>query len=454
MATFTVTWVPTNGSTYEIWYGKLTEVGTTSLPPTTGWTEALGSPFDSTLGTATISGLDDNTQYRVVSRADCGANDSPWVERGGYKLVCPTFSVVADPVPGDAVGASISATVNLSNLVEFEIIASSVTLTVKKTSDSSIVATKVWSTPYTSSTLTNTFANLLTGTSYTVYLSIHDTVAGTDIACSNQPVTTNTPVVVPPPVCNAPTFSVGNITASGFVITVTSSSIPGDTYDVSTNGGTFWSVLGQTSPISVTGLTANTPYVVMVRRNCVGGGQGVSTSQTISTGRDAITGSITIDAAAAVGQSPIKVTVNLQQPLTDPLTLYFGYTWKNLCNTCPGQHCSWSNGYDIFTVPSGGQSCPTVPNGNTYSGPPHLPFVVVVPPGTINYQTTSGIYTTLGNPGPSGGVIGPWLNLTGTNTVDNGYTDFYVKVQSPTGKYANFTLTHGTIVNRAVIHNV
>src|ERR1700754_353990 len=98
MADITIQWVPVNGSSYEIWYSKLSTVGSISEPPAVGWIQAIGSPFDSSLGIAVIAGVDDNTQYRVDVRNDCTSNDSPWEDSIRYKLLCPAFSLVANPL--------------------------------------------------------------------------------------------------------------------------------------------------------------------------------------------------------------------------------------------------------------------------------------------------------------------------------------------------------------------
>lgn len=464
MATATITWIPTSGSNYEIWYAKLSVVGSTSLPPDSGWTQASGSPFASTLGTATINGLDDNTQYRIATRNDCTSLDSAWSSSTKFKLDCPTFSLVANPVSTSDVGASITATINLVNLVEFEAITSSITLTVTKTSDSSIAATKVFTSPYDSSTLATTFLGLLATTGYTVVLTMQD-AAGT-VTCDSHNITTQTPVVIPPPTCTAPTFTIGSITTTTLIITITSSVITGDTFSVSLDGGVTYVTTAPTVPINIGGLLSGTSYQIVVRRNCVGGGQGISTSQTISTLVPSIVGAISLNVPSAFQQGTVTVMVTFPQPTPAPLTLYLGYTWENRCNLCSGFVCTWSNGYDIFPQV---QSCPPSSSGgpiaadsqgDSFSGPPHLPFVVNVPQGVTTFTATN-IYTTLGNPGPSGGVIAPWQysdpNPGGGRPGQvraRGYIDLYVHIQNPSGYTSAFTMNNGQNVTGVTIHNV
>lgn len=457
MATATITWVPVNGSNYEIWYAKLSVVGSTSTPSSIGWTQATGSPFDSSLGIATINGLDDSTQYIFASRNDCTSSDSPWQTNIKYKLVCPAFSPVANPVSPTDAGASISTIVNLLNLVEFEAIASSVTLTFKKTSDSSVADTKVFNSPYASSTLTYTSSSLLVTTGYTIYLSVHDGIANTDIACSNQSISTQTPAAIPPPVCTAPTFTISNVATTSLDITITSTLLTGDTFDVSIDGGiSYVSIGNSTSPVTISGLLSGTIYQVVVRRNCVGGGQGISTSQTITTLTPTITGTISLNAPSSSGQSTTYVVVTFPQPTPVPLTLYLGYTWQNHCSCLSGS-CTWSNGYDIFpqvqSCPPSGSGGPNAADtqGDPYSGPPHLPFVVNVPQGVTTF-TANNIYTTLGNPGPNGGVLGSWQTVFLRSS--DRYTDLYVHIQNPVGYTGSFTMANGQNITGVIIHNV
>lgn len=448
MATALITWVPTSGSNYEIWYSKLSVVGSTSLPPSSGWTQASGSPFASTLGTASITGLDDNTLYRIATRNDCSSLDSAWSSSTKYKLDCPTFSLVANPVSVSDVGASITATINLTNLVEFEAIVSSITLTVTKTSDSSVASTKVFSSPFDSATLTNTFSGLLVTTSYTVTLTMHDNIGNTIVTCDSHNITTQTPVVIPPPVCTAPTFTIGSITTTTFVISITSSTNTGDTFSVSLDGGVTYVTTAPVTTITISGLISGTSYQVVVRRNCVGGGQGISTSQTITTLVPTIIGTISMNATPGSGQQNVFFIFTFPTPTPAPLTLYLGFTLNEKCNSCGGGRCNVSNGYSIFTAPA--QTCPSSPSGDIfYNADPSQPFSINIPAGVTTFN--SGIHvTSVGAAFPNNN---PWVY--DVNFPGLGLTDVYVKLQSPTNFTSNFTKATGTnITNDFAIHNV
>lgn len=456
MADITINWVPVNGGSYEIWYSKLSTVGTTSEPPTTGWIQAAGSPFDSSLGTASILGVDDNTQYRVDTKNDCSQNDSAWTDDIRYKLVCPTMSLSANPVSPSDAGASISTLVALSNRIEFETIASSITLQIRKTSDGSIIETKVISSPYSTDSLSYTFNNLLTGTNYTVYLSMQDSIVGAIVSCSNQAATTQTPVIVPPPVCNTPTFSITNVTANTATINITSTLNSGDVYDISLNGGTSYTYTSiTTQSFIVNSLNAATSYQIVVRLNCIGGGIGTSTSQTFTTNALVINGTIamnsSINAVGTFASGTLYLTFTFPQPTPSPLTLYFGYTHENGCSTCVGGKCNWSNGYGIFTPPT--QTCPGSPTGNINSGGhPNYPFVVNIPQGVTTFNSGTNIHTI--DPSPSL-PNNPWQNYGAGNTGGaRGFTDLYVKVQNPSGYNAAFSITNGQNISGVTIHNV
>lgn len=455
MATATVDWVPTSGGSYEIWYGKLSVVGTTSLPPDSGWIQATGSPFNSSLGEATITGLDDNTQYRVVSRADCTGLDSTWIDDTGYKLICPALQLTTNPInaPTNYIVASLTAV----NLLEFETIASALTLVIKKTSTGAIVETKTLTAPYTpnfSGSLTYTFNNLLPSTQYTVYLTIHDGILNQDITCSNVSQTTPTPVVTPPPVCTAPTFTLSNAQPTSLQVNITSTILTGDTFDVSLDGGVTYPTTGQTvSPIIISaGVSPGTQYTVMVRRHCQAGGVNTSTSQTLTTPNTMISGTISMNSdRSAVGtfaSGTLYLAFNFPLPTPAALTFYFGYTHENSC-TCPGGKCKWSNGYDIFTPAPTDQNCSGTPIGNiTTGGVPHYPFVVVVPQGVTTFTTDTNIHTS--NPSPSL-PNNPWQNTGAGNNGARGYTDLYVKID---GYSNNLTMVNGANISGVTIHNV
>lgn len=450
MADIVIDWVPVNGGSYEIWYAKLSTVGTTSEPPSSGWIQAAGSPFDSSLGTASILGVDNNTQYRVDTRNDCTQNDSTWTDDIRYKLVCPSMSLVANPVSPSDAGASITASVVLSNRIEFETITNSITLQIRKTSDNSVVETKVISASYPTDTLSYIFNNLLTGTNYTVYLSIQDGIAGTSINCSNQALTTQTPIVVPPPVCNAPTFSVTNVTSNAATITVTSTLNSGDTYDISLNGGTSYGYTGIiTQSFQLTGLTAATNYQIVVRLNCIAGGIGVSTSQTFGTNPNVIQGLISMEIQEPYTSHQLDTTIRVTFPSPTPsaVTLYIGALFEQGCNSCASRLCKVPWGYEIFTQPS--DVCAGYPVG----APAKSAYVLNVPAGVTTYSARNIIQVVPpGGCGPCHALVTlePYLGIVR----GRGWTDLYVKVISPAGYNAAFTYQNSTNIQGVVVHNV
>lgn len=452
MATFTVEWAPTNGGSYEIWYGKLSVVGTTVLPSSSGFTQVTGSPFDSSLGVAVISGLDDNTQYRILSRADCTNLDSIWIDESGYKLICPTLSVIANPLVSGI--ASITATVTPVNLIEFEAVATTISLVLKNTVTSAIVETKVFTTPYTSP-ISYIFNNLLVNTQYTCYLSIHDNVATQDITCSNQSATTPIPVVVPPPVCDPPTFTLSNINISSVQINITSTIITGDTFDISVNGGTSYPFTGYTTtPIILsTGLSPATQYTVVLKRHCQLGGVSTSTSQTFTTDPQIIQGTVAFSALSSSSTSPITATFTFPQPTAFPIQVNLGYIEQYGCgaNNCL---CNQSMGYEIFTIPSGGQNCTAFPNGPVFYGPLGKPFVINIPAGVTTYANTR-VLTQSQQDANNG--YSPWQYTPASGRFNHakGITDVYIKVVLPAGYSASFNKANGAnIDNIVVLHNV
>lgn len=462
MATATITWVPVNGSNYEIWYAKLSVVGSVNLPPSAGWVQATGSPFDSSLGTATITGLDDNTQYRFASRNDCSPSDSPWQTIIKYKLVCPTFSVVANTVGATDVGASISITVNLLNYVEYGAIANT-TLTIKKTSDSTIADAKEFFGPYDSSTLTYTSSGLLVGTGYTVYLTIHDSIVATgDTTCTNQSITTQVPTSTPPPVCGTPTFTLGGLTYNSLQVFITNG-LTGDTYDVSVDGGASYVILGVdgSTPITVIGLNSGTSYQVVVRRNCIAGGQSVSTSQTTTIPIPTIVGTMSIIRTTPFSTNNSefgKLAFTFTQPTPAPLTILFGYQWEHRCPACSGGNCIWSAGYDIF--PAVNTCPPPAQLGDEQGGAAHYPYIINIPAGVTTY-TAINFITQAGGPGtytPEGIYIGHyWETISGNigGGSARNYTDAYLRISSPAGYTANFTYSDAdTVIKGVNLHNV
>lgn len=459
-----VNWTPTNGDNYEIWYAPLSTVGTTSIPPSTGWVQATGSPFDSTLGTATITGLNDNTKYRIDTRSDCTSTDSGWTDNVAYKLVCPGCTLTPLTVTSGQTGASIASQIIIENYLEFETIATSITLTATPQGSSTVAQTQVFTAPYSLGTLNYTFNNLLTGTTYVFALSIFDSIANATVSCGTQNSTTLTPTVVPPPTCTVPVFALSNITASSVVVNIMSSLSSGDTFDISINGGaSFISTSNTATPITINGLTQSSTYQVVVRRNCGAGGTSMANSQTFTTLGQVIPGTITMDSSINATTAPaltfgtvfLKFTFPSATPA--PITLYFGCACNLSCNTtiCAAGTCTYVNGTNIFSPSS--SICPQPFQGQTgldLSGTGQYPFQVLIPQGVTSFTTNTNIRTIF----PT--TQNPWTNFSARNTlggsghVGKGYTDLYVHVQSPSGYSGSFTMVDGTNIKGVTLHNV
>lgn len=464
MATAVVNWTPSNGTTYEIWYAKLSVVGTTSLPPTSGWTQATGSPFDSSLGVASIPGLDDNTIYRIAARIDCTGPDSDWVSISDYKLVCPGLGVVANPTDSNP-GASVTATITILNYIEFEAIAPTITVAIRKTSGVTIEQSHQFTAPYPNSVLTWTFPSLVNSTQYTVILTVQDSIASSTVSCGTQTVTTSSAVIVPPPFCFSPDFTLSAISKDTVDVTVTSTILTGDTFDISIDGGLTYSFLNVATPtFQVFGLTPATMYQIVVRRNCGAGGSNASTSQTFTTNAATIVGTVSMNSSVNLrGQftsGDLYLLFTFPAPTPFPITLYFGFTFETSCGPCAGGVCYYSNGYSMFTPVSGranGLCAGTLANGATYYGNSHpeSPFVVNIPQGVTTYNSGTSIRTTTSTVPYSPSFDRQWLNNgTGTIPAARGYVDLFVKANSPSGYSTALTIAPGLNINIPTLHNV
>jgi len=84
--TATVTWTPNGGETqWDVVYGAITETDPTTLTPI--------SPAPSDLPEVTLTGLTENTRYKVWVRSVCGADNGVWIGPKIFKTACsPTDS--------------------------------------------------------------------------------------------------------------------------------------------------------------------------------------------------------------------------------------------------------------------------------------------------------------------------------------------------------------------------
>lgn len=472
MPTITATWIPSNGSTYEVWYAKQSVVGTTTVPPSTGWTQAPGSPFDSSLGTASITGVDDNTIYVTAIRNDCGdTSDSAWTTNTIAKLDCPTLSLVANPINTGDTGASITANLTISNPVELGSLTGVLNLQIIQTGASSGAIFHALSQPFATS-MSYTFSNLLTGTSYDVGVLMNNTLnGGAVVFCNPQTITTQTPVVVPPPTCATPTFTLTNITATGVTINFNDTD-PIQYWGVSLDGGVTYPIDGipstQTS-YTFSNLTVNTQYKVIVRALCVSSATSVSTSQTFTTTTQTVQGYMqvisNINATTAnsgtLGNMSIQFT--FPQPTPVPLTIYVGFIFgvpvsQSICSSYGGYY---AQGVSIFTPPAGYCYTGSMP-GLDHSGNGNSPLVISIPQGVTSYNASS-IYTQYAVSGTCIGCtneafynqsIRAFIGSGIPNGVVHGLTEVFVKVNSPSGYQAAFRLQPYANLPLLVLQNV
>jgi hypothetical protein len=444
MATFNISWTPCGSSSdaQYIYYGKSNIVTGTPISGT-GWTLYTGAALSNSIGSATINGLDDNVEYTVYGYCHCpAAGNGPLSNFGPViKYACPVLSNIAPTYNGVSYALAIPNSANNSGTwIEKTLV------NLYDSSLQNLLQTNTYGNPF-GPTITGSFTALNSSSNYNLQVVYSNNTGTKTNQCGSSPFTTSAP-------CTAPTVTVNNPTANTFDVNWTPTT--GGTFDVLVNNNVVASGL-TTGPYTVTSLAPATIYQVNVRKNCTTGGNAISATQNITTSNANVNGVISMNSNVNVvnnsQQGNLSLSFSFPQPTQFPMTLYFGYTHENACNSCTGGKCNWSNGYDIFTPPNGAQNCPGSPSGDGYSGPPHLPFVVNIPQGVTTYNSGTSIYTTLGNPGPSGGVIGPWQNLGGGPGA-RGYTDLYVKVNSPNGYSANFTITNGTNISGVNIHNV
>ena len=85
-----------------------------------------------------------------------------------------------------------------------------------------------------------------------------------------------------PNACDAPTFNVSNITDTSAIVTITNYNI-GNAYDLSIDGGITYLFVGITNPFIITGLDADTQYLIVVKAHCGLTGIGISNTTVINT---------------------------------------------------------------------------------------------------------------------------------------------------------------------------
>lgn len=260
-------WIPQAGIiAQEVWYGKLTDVGST-LPPGAGWSQGANL-YAATANNATLFNLDENTQYQFLVKSHCSTGDSGWSVLGSYKLVCPTIGVVSHTT-------SIDVTLSVLNAAELSKLVSNLTLTIQEVSSGNVKGIINFSGPSIISTITHNFGSLSASTNYLISLSYAFIPGGPATLCSTKATSTSIS-----PTCSTITFGLSNITTVGFTVTP-SGLVGGDTYDISTDGGATFIPGSQPTYTFVT-LTPGTTYSVVVRRNCGNGTSSLTTPQSVT----------------------------------------------------------------------------------------------------------------------------------------------------------------------------
>lgn len=410
-----------------LYYGKTNIVTGTPISGT-GWTLYTGAPLSNTTSSATITGLDDNVEYTFYIYCHCPTSGNGPLSNYGpvIKYVCPTVQSTIPTFNGVSYTLSVPASSNNTGSWIQTIV-----VQVYDSSGVNLLSTNVHNQPF-ASTISSSFTGLSASTNYQLKLSYSNSASSRSSACSSTPFTTAA-------ACTAPTVTVSNITANSFDVSWTPST--GGSFDILVNNAVVASGL-TTGLYTVTGLSAATIYQLNVRKNCTTGGTAVSTTQNITTVNALISGVISMNSdtntVGGLSEGSLFLAFSFAQPTAFPMTLYFGFT-----NSPTGGSCSYSNGYLIFTPPVGAQNCSGIPIGDTYygDGVPSSPFVVNIPQGVTTYNSGTQINTL--TPSTHGHY---WLN-------QSQYTDLYVKVNSPSGYNANFTIANGSNITGVNIHN-
>lgn len=155
-ATAVINWTNASGSAQELFYGK--DLLVTGLPGVgSGWTPSPNNPLGSSVGTQTISGLDDNVKYKFLVKGDCTNSQNIYSQSTALKWVCGAIQT-----PGPQLGVlsyvlqvdpSVSNSGSPISSIEVQLIG------VDRTNFGVIYQTKVYSAPYSSS-YTDQFNNV------------------------------------------------------------------------------------------------------------------------------------------------------------------------------------------------------------------------------------------------------------------------------------------------------
>ncbi|MES2527358.1 MAG: fibronectin type III domain-containing protein [Bdellovibrionota bacterium] len=389
-----VTWPASAGAaTYDVRYGTATGVYGTTVTNQT-------SPY-------TISGLTANTTYYVVVRANNTVGNGTTVTSAESSKKTATgapVGLIASATPGQ-VGLNWTAT------------AGATTYNVYRGTSSgalTLLSPGVSGTAYMDTTVTN-------GTTYFYTVSADN---GTESAQSSE-------VSVRP----ISSFSISALSAlSSTSLSVTWGAATGAaTYDVryGTASGVYMTVTGVTSPYTLTGLTANTLYYVVVRaNNAIGSGTSYTTSEmNVTTSTAAPT---TLVATATTGQ------IDLSWVAASGATSYHIYR-----GTTSGSYTQIATGVTGTTFPD-----TSVINGTQYY------YSVRSFNGTesVNSNEATGksiaTFTVGGTTSPTSTTIQvSWTNPAGGDVADVRYgtvSGTYTTVSGVTSPYTITGLTPNT----------
>jgi RHS repeat-associated protein len=183
-----------------------------------------------------------------------------------------------------------------------------------------------------------------------------------------------------------------------------------------------------TTSVNITGLSPQVLYRVEVRSNC---GSSSSYWVAIECATKPLPATITMSCSdhSCTQQGSVSLIFSFNQPTAQQMELYFGEIQQY-----SGSGQKVAVGYDLFALPPG-----VTPNNYYSTVGPNVPFRVVIPAGVTSYTASNPIYQVGYNPPPVGNT--PWI----CHNCLFPMRDMYLKINSPSAYYYDFTLTNGGI---------
>lgn len=392
-----------------LYYGKSTIVTGTPISGT-GWTLYTGAPLANTASSATISGLDDNVEYNFNIYCHCSTSGNGPIQTQGpsIKYVCPTVTIVNTTFNSINYNLSVPATSNNTGTW-----IQAITVTLYDSSGSTLLYTNTHSSPLSTS-INGSFTTLSPSTSYTLKVAYSNTGNTRSNICTSQVITTNVS-------CSAPTLTITNITNSSFDVAYSPINA-GDTFDILLNSNAVATGL-TVSPYTVTGLTVNTAYTIAVRRNCITGGNAISSTSNVTTSN---TSTCTTEVSS----------LQIQNVSTSAITV----SWINPSNSTGNSLTYRACGSTTWLIPNASGNYPGI-YAVGGSGPGSTVFQLnSIPIGTcleFLVKNSCGTPTSYSNGTiVSGttllGTIGGNITLTGTNGTSSGNTVLTFAFSQPT----------------------